>query len=156
MIIRNSTGPGEVVTTKIQLFSRFTIDLVTMYRPPNEYTLENLEDLLTEHSSIHPILCVGDLNLPDIDWTRQDQGQIKAESKRKRLHENALNIFNSNNLQQLIKEPTHTKGNTLDLVLADKVLFDDLNIKCEVLPQISDHNMILITVEMQSTTARYS
>ena len=65
------------------------------------------------------------------------------------LHQNALDKICESDLKQLILEPTHKLGNILDLVLVHNSLLDEVNIQCEVLPRISDHNALLINVFIQ-------
>jgi len=56
-----------------------------------------------------------------------------------------------NNLCQLIHGPTHIKGNTLDLALVDENLLEELDITTQVLPRISDHNMVLLEASIPQT-----
>ena len=106
-----------------------------------------MESLIGENSNTYPTIYVGDFNLHSIDWaTVPGQGSVKPNAPRRALHESALKLFESNNLTQLITEQTHSKGNTLDLVLVDNNLLDDLKTEYEVLPPISDHNKILLTI----------
>ena len=93
---------------------------------------------------------IGDINLPDINW-HNERGIVNKQSRRYAFHQNALDIIQQGNMRQLIHEPTHIAGNTLDLVLVAKSLFDDLKVKCEVLPRISDHNMIQVSIHHPET-----
>ena len=137
-------GPGESITTTIRIQDKITIDIVTFYRPPNEYSLDNLESLLNRNQNYYTIY-LGDFNLPDLDWvTNSDTPRVKDTSSRKAMHEKALSIIDNSNLVQLVHESTHNKGNTLDLVLVDSELINEMKISCEVLPKISDHNMLLL------------
>ena len=52
---------------------------------------------------------------------------------------------------QLIKGPTHNKGNTLDLFFSEATLFDSLYFDCQLLPGIPDHDMVLTQIEMPNT-----
>jgi hypothetical protein len=84
-------------------------------------------------------ILIGDINLPSIDWEEE-----KTDAKGREL----LHAVIEEGLQQLVSVPTHTKGNTLDLVITncpDKVLeVDDVGRLGK-----SDHCMISITVECQ-------
>ena len=153
-ILGSDTGPGESVKVKLQMQSKSNFNLVTVYRPPNEHNLDNLDRLMSENNnSLSPTIYIGDFNLPDIDWARTpNHGQVKANSNRKPLHEKALQIFRINNLTQIIHGATHRKGNTLDLVLVEKELLNEMNVQCEILPRLSDHHMVLVSLVTQQYT----
>lgn len=92
------------------------IHIVLMYRPPNS-GIDNLTKMCQIISSLgENSIVIGDINLPDIDWVEEN-----ATSKGKRL----LEVVLEEGLDQLVRFPTHTKGNTLDLVITncpDKIL----------------------------------
>ena len=120
-----------------------------MYRPPKYGTadLEDLNELIETDSSI-PSIIIGDLNLPDITW-QSGKGSVKPNSQRVGFHQSALDLVVSNDFKQLIHEPTHIKSNTLDLLLVNKILLDDITIEHVVLPRISDHHPILVNISCQ-------
>ena len=91
-----------------------------MYRPPNEQNLDHFEMLIDDYKHENCIV-VGDLNFPDIVWSTDYTGSVKPLSTRKMLHENALEIINNADFVQMIHEPTHNLGNTLDF----KYIFRD-------------------------------
>ena len=78
-----------------------------------------LDETLSKASSSSPnvILC-GDFNLPHLSWP---DGNITTEaSGEEKEMINALKDFmNEFYLTQCIYEPTHQKGNTLDLLLTN-------------------------------------
>ena len=155
-VLNNSTGPGEAVTINVCFLNKLRFNLVSYYRPPSEINLDSLYDLLGK-DLMHPTIFLGDFNLPDIDWvSRPGEAIVKTNSVRKGLHQGAIDLLQCSNLVQLVTEPTHSKGNTLDLVLVENSLLDDITTKCEVLPPISDHNMILVTIELQNFTSKKS
>lgn len=126
-VCKHVEGPGESIISTVQIHSHLTFQLITYYRPPGESNLDILTEMLSELDLRYPIFLVGDLNLSDIDWT-SGSGVVKATSSRQRLHHSAIEIFETSNLLQFIHEPTHNRGNTLDLVLVDRVLLSD-NVK---------------------------
>lgn len=144
-LIKSIKGPGESLISTVSISPQVTFDLVTYYRPPNENDLDNLSTIFIERSSKFPSIAVGDFNLPDINWTG-GVGKIKDSSRRHNFHKEALEIFDSVDLVQLVDGPTHNKGNTLDLVLVESVLFDSSSVSCTLLPGISDHDMALIEI----------
>ena len=92
------------------LTSSEPVNIILAYRPPSS-SIENLEQLcsLVKNMPKNTII-IGDINLPHIDWTT---GQ--ADSKGRRLYE----VVMEENVEQLVRFPTHDKGNTLDLVLTN-------------------------------------
>ena len=99
----------EVVTVRIG-----HILVCTVYIPPNTNinSCSNLLYYLSDLTSTSEnIIIVGDFNAPDIEWSSlsgtQSQSNLICDF-----------VFNSN-LTQLVEEPTHTRGNTLDIVLTN-------------------------------------
>lgn len=147
-------GPGESVTLSIQMHHKLCFNLVTMYRPPtySEHNLDSFQELLEEVKSTNVIM-LGDYNLPDINWNADGcHGGVKPNTLNRGFHDRALEMIHSADLCQLIKESTHNRGNTLDLVMINKALLNDINVDCSVLPYISDHNMILVNITTQLTS----
>lgn len=149
-LIKNSKGHGESIISTISFSPQITFDLITYYRPPSETHLDTLNSMFNDRTSRYPLVAVGDFNLPDIGWS-SGTGKVKEVSGRHLFHQDALDIFNSFNLTQLVRGPTHKKGNTLDLFLVETVLFDCLSFECELLPGISDHDMLLVEISTQNT-----
>ena len=149
-ILNSVAGPGESICLSIQIHPHIKFCAVTMYRPPNEYDIDNFEYLINEYKHENCVF-VGDYNFADLDWiSNPNQCHVKPHSARKAIHEKALDIIDNADLLQLVHEPTHKQGNTLDLVLVNKAALDDVYISCEVLPYISDHKMIMTTIQPQS------
>ena len=61
---------------------------------------------------VQELILIGDLNLPAAEW---DQGFSQNP-----IEQLFLDTFSDLSLQQLVKDPTHYKGNILDVVLTDK------------------------------------
>ena len=120
------------------------------YRPPCENILDNLEEIKSDNPSRHYKILLGDFNFPDIDWSAAPKCIVKPCSKRYSFHKKAIDLIKCANLKQLVHEPTHNLGNTLDLVFVEKPLFDDLSFRYSVLQPISDYNPILL--DMSTTT----
>ena len=148
VLVQSERGPGESVICTLNILSRLTVNLVTFYRPPGEADLVNLADLLTVNDWKHPVMLIGDFNLSDINWSR-NKGEIKPSSNRKSFHREALDLFATANLVQFVSGSTHVKGNTLDLLFVEKDLLNDIVVEWEIKPGISDHNMILVGVDLQ-------
>ena len=149
-VLKSTKGTKETVTASIQI-ANVPLNITTHYRPPSEPDVIGLDELFNQDHSKYPSIYMGDFNLPDIDRKINPKGQVKPYSPRKIVHSQALDIIEAYNLTQLIHQSTHNRGNTLDLVLVENSLLDDIIIKCEVLPPISDHNMILTTIKCQKS-----
>ena len=148
-VLSSEQGPGESITLVIQVHPKIKFNLITFYRPPNEYFLDNLSEIVESHHSENSIF-VGDFNLPDIDWdSNPGKGSVKTRSTKPSQHQHAIDIFTEADLKQMIIGPTHRCGNTLDLVLVNKSFLNDVELQCSTLPPISDHNMILIDLNIQ-------
>ena len=145
-IIKTEEGPGESVIVTVKAHFHSTINLITFYRPPNENSLENISSVVNNYCTEFPVIFLGDFNLPDIDWCNvKGIGSVRPTSRRPMFYQEAVDMFKSADLFQMIHSPTHIKGNTLDLVLIDSALKNEMDIKCEVVPGISDHDMILVS-----------
>ena len=143
-------GPGECVGISLQIHTKIVVNIVIFYRPPSEYLLDNFIEMLDLFGEKGNTIYLGDYNLPDLDWiTDPKKPCVKTNSSRLSMHQKALDSILESDLKQLIHEPTHRLGNTLDLVMVHKSLLDDLNIDCDVLPRISDHHVLLIDVYVQ-------
>jgi Endonuclease-reverse transcriptase len=115
------------------------LNLLLIYRPPSS-NKENFNQLLhlLQFTSKNTII-MGDFNMPGIDWdTEQATGQGRV----------MLDVIAAAGLEQLIRFPTHKKGNTLDLLISD---CPDKIISIEDAGCLgnSDHCMIVTDVEVK-------
>ena len=127
-IIHSWSGPGESLTVTLQLSPHLIFNVSVFYRPPCEYILDNLEEIMSDNPSRYYKILLGDFNFPDIDWSAAPKCIVKPCSKRYSFHKKAIDLIKCANLKQLVHEPTHNLGNTLDLVFVEKPLFDDLSL----------------------------
>lgn len=115
----------------LQLHLLIPLSLCCVYLPPNSDNthISMLVSYLSELTTppCGDITIVGDFNLPDIDWDT-----LSAASRSSELFCDF--VFN-NNLCQLIDKPTHTKGNTLDLIITNTShRIQDINISSHIYP----------------------
>jgi hypothetical protein len=86
------------------------LHLVLIYRPPSS----NAENLISLYNLIEKMpqnsIILGDFNLPGLNWEENI-----ATGQGRRL----LDVATDNGLVQLVKFPTHRKGNILDLILTN-------------------------------------
>lgn len=143
-------APVEAVCIRVDLGLDTGSDLVLvcLYIPPSmiKYSIDPLNDLLdfiyTKFKE-NSILIVGDFNFPDVDWVNLT---VKPDSNQKELHKCFLNLLLLFQLHQMVRNPTHCKGNTLDLVLTNTIThIEKLNV---IEPGLSDH--FLVEWEMKS------
>lgn len=128
---------NQYCSFKLKLSGRTNfLEIVIVYRSPNS-TKENdqkLCDLILEVDD--NCIITGDFNFPNIDW---ETGT--SDSKGKRF----LEVCREKSLEQLVYFPTHSRGNTLDLVLTDT----DNVINVEDVGRLgkSDHCMLMIETQ---------
>ena len=132
-----SSHVGELLSVEIDVCG-FSFVYTVYYRRP---CLKNVDDFITWYSNHNNPnhFIVGDFNLPDIEWS--------THTLKKRvdlhMHESFLNLVDSSDLEQKVLFPTHTKGNTLDLLLSNLETSSPLGE-----PTCSDH--LLITCDIIS------
>ncbi|KAI8506615.1 hypothetical protein Bbelb_160420 [Branchiostoma belcheri] len=87
------------------------------------------------------VIILGDFNTPGIKWetTVADNSQAYTGQAEK-----LLNLMDTHGLFQTVQEPTRN-GNLLDLVLVNN---PNINEKTTVVPGISDHDMVLVDVNL--------
>ena len=130
----------EVVSVRIGTSNEFVICCV--YIPPdsNASYVSSMVNYLTEIvSSFTKCIFVGDFNFPDIDWS----SLIGISTSSNYFCEFVFDC----NLTQHVSEPTHVKGNILDLVLTSPdVAIDQLSINnSPFIANFSDHFSISFT-----------
>ena len=123
--------------------------ITCLYVPPNcsnSYQQEVLNYLSTLDNDNNTIL-LGDFNIPEINWST-----LNATSP---FSHSFCNLTHSANFIQLITEPTHKLGNTLDLVLTNAPhRIQNLHIDNTLCSQHSDHFLISANVLNSSQNAR--
>ena len=119
--------------------------ICVLYIPPNassDYRLHILH-FIESISSKSPCIIVGDFNFSDINWSTLD-GQSP-------LSVAFCDLIFRLNLTQLVDFPTHSSGNTLDLVISDSTeLIQNLFSFSSDLLQ-SDHFTITFTVSVHNS-----
>ena len=97
---------------------------------------------LTSLSDLNGFIVMGDLNLPDADWDLYD-GQSSVSKS-------FTVVAYKLNLVQLVNAPTHTGGNTLDVLLSNTDIISDTFVQPN-LPDClsSDHFMVSFYIANQ-------
>ncbi len=107
---------NEILIIEIKFPKLPKTALINMYRPPNdnsESCVNNLNVSLNNarKAGFQNICLLGDFNLPNLNT------QTGIPNDNRFNCEAFQNIFNDFGLKHLIHNPTHTNGNTLDLIL---------------------------------------
>ena len=117
-----------------------------LYRPyvhlRNMNKLHIILENITNKFPSHVLILTGDFNLPGIDWKHK---LVKPECQHKHIHREFINILDEFMLSQMVLEPTHVKGNTLDLICINTpgyVLDTDI-----IQPGLSDHYIVSATLK---------
>ena len=150
---RHSRGGGVLIAVKESLFSCIIqsppdLEIVTVklgqgnnnviccvYIPPEcsfSYVSHVVQFLTDLTSSFCKCVIIGDFNFPDIDWS-----VLMGTSNSSNCF---CNFVFDCNLTQHVSEPTHVKGNLLDLVLSSaSVVVNRLTVYPLSLVDLSDH-----------------
>ena len=126
----------EVVSVRLGLDNHFVVCCI--YAPPDSTVLyiSSLVNYLTDiASSSSKCIIVGDFNFPDIDWSSLQGSSF--------LSNYFCEFIFDCNLTQHVTEPTHVKGNILDLVLTSpSITIDQLSVNSSSDANLSDHFLI--------------
>lgn len=109
--------PSEPILLKCRL-QNVIFYLSVVYRPPDNRDPLLIPRLFDEMQSAisnkeDPLCVCGDFNLPHIDWVHY------RSNANFRVGNPILHKLSELNLQQHVYQPTHNKGNILDLVLTN-------------------------------------
>lgn len=123
--------------------------LGALYRPPNSSPdfFALLQSYLIDH--VKPgdrLILGGDFNMPHVDWPT-----FTLNASNDKLRERLFDMIFSFDLRQVVEEFTRIQGNCcsiLDLLFLSGSLTGQA--KCEVLPGISDHSAVLLTLSSVS------
>jgi hypothetical protein len=117
----------ECAMCQLQLPSRKLV-IVLIYRPPSSSLttfLSEMSDLFAYLNPFQSVIVLGDFNITDLN-------QLNP----------LLEMFS---FQQHIEQPTHVKGNSLDLILS-RMNHPDLVSNFDIVPGLSDHFAILFNL----------
>ncbi len=108
---------AEILTVEITLSNKTKFCLSTFYRvgtlgSNNFNAVKDYYNKILKRKNLSRIYVVGDFNFPDLNREKWETGQSDVL-----LEQNFLSMFSDLGLTQCIDEPTHNKGNILDLLL---------------------------------------
>ena len=133
----------ELLTVTLNYTKVITICL--LYIPPNSDP-KYISDLSTPLCHTENLIILGDLNLPDVNWGSFSGMSFISSS----LCEEFFNL----NFSQLVTEPTHNKGNLLDVILTNaSELIDKVCVSFTLpLDLSSDHYIVKFCINTCSTS----
>ena len=138
---------GELVSLVVTFPAQPKMSVVCYYRPPSRPDFDDIQTWTTE-TTTSQILMTGDFNMPGIDWPK---GIVSSLATNTALQQRFIQFTQTNNLRQHITTPTHTKGNTLDLLLHNT----ETNIQIIGLETgYSDHTAIISTIPQPPTPSK--
>ena len=117
--------------------------LCAVYLPPYSCSTHCLDlcNYLSDLSSNNKVIILGDFNFPSINWQ-----SLLGTSETSILF---CDFVYDNNLDQLVTEPTHVKGNILDLILtivSDNI--KDVSVYSRNIPFSIDHFIISCSIQV--------
>ena len=109
--------PPEILAVELTDSSGRKVIISTFYRTKtlgseNHEMVSKYMRIIRRRRKVDEFIMVGDMNFPNTDWD-----SFSSTNKTERLF---LDTFNDLSLSQLVHEPTHILGNTLDYILTDK------------------------------------
>ena len=142
----------EILWIKVKLKYRRDLLIGAYYRNDvsNESSFRSMaESLRLACNSQNAIIVLGgDLNFPGFDWKEK---RIKPNSSYIELHKDFLNLLADLGLEQLIENPTHISGNTLDLIITSH---PNCFPRTEIAPGLSDHAIVYAELLIQPSRVR--
>ena len=151
---------GSVET--LAIFSKvLDLHIACVYRQPDSQA--NRSDAKSFKQAMHKlhtvlsairqqnIIIAGDFNLPHARWDNGGISLLPGSSKdEQEMIEIMENLMNNHFLNQLVSEPTHKDGNTLDLILTNNPdILHDLNIT-EPLKSTTHHFILEVASNLHS------
>ena len=137
------------------------LHIACVYRQPdNQANRSDAKSLKQAVHKLHTVLSgirqqniiiTGDFNLPHARWGNGGVSLLPGSSKdEQEMIEIMENLMNNHFLNQLVSEPTHKDGNTLDLILTNNPdILHDLNIT-EPLKSTTHHFILEVASNLHS------
>ena len=138
----------EICSVTIQLSHNQQLIVIGAYRPPSRDLSyqQNLCKCITDITTSHPnsfILCAGDFNVPDVDWSSHS---IATHRYPVNINQQILKMANDCYFNQLVNAPTRNE-NILDIIFTNRPSFIN---HCTVIPGVSDHEAVLTSFIAQT------
>ena len=136
----------ELLTVILNYTKVITICLLYIPPNPDPKYISDLTEYLNSLRHTENLIILGDLNLPDVNWDSFSGMSFISSS----LCEEFFNL----NFSQLVTEPTHNKGNLLDVILTNTSELIDKVCVSSTLPLdlSSDHYIVKFCINTCSTS----
>lgn len=137
----------EIIWVRLEISESDPVYIAAYYRPDVRASLSEFKrslELVKKSNSNGHLWILGDFNFPKFNWN-EDNPTMEKGCTPKKEYINFLKILNDYNFTQLVKEPTR-KDNVLDLFLISNPSNINVKTKVEVIPGISDHNIVFSEV----------
>ncbi len=147
--VTNSDTNCESVWANVSLPQGRNLKLCSFYQPPKTGAdpVNTLSQSVSDIGGNDLTLVAGDFNCPGINW---ENNSIAAGSPEMAGHEAVIEFQNDHQLTQVQHEPTRAK-NCLDLFFTSN---PSLVKSTNVVPGISDHDIIVIDTDIRPTIAK--
>ena len=144
----------EIVACEVFPHNSTSIIVCSFYRPPTTdavYLQElcSLFEELTKNNPNTPIWLSGDINLPNIDW---DHCTVQGSNYPLLICDIILDFLMNYGFVQMVDTPTRG-NNILDVFFTNR---PSLVVSCNVLPGISDHEIVHVLSTVSATHKRPS
>ncbi|VDI57721.1 Hypothetical predicted protein [Mytilus galloprovincialis] len=149
-----SDDTSEQLWVKVQIIGSPDLYIGSFYKPPNkteEDCLTHLGKTRIRQSNNCHLWLGGDFNLGGIDWNNYS---IKQKAYNPKQCQQLIDICQDNYLEQVVTTPTHfteTSQAILDLFFTSN---SSLVNKTEVIPGISDHEIVYIESNVKHRRAK--
>ena len=145
-------SPPELEVVCVKIGQSNDSIICCIYMPPESslsYVSSVVYFLTKLSSSFSKCIFVGDFNFPDIDWSALTGSSSQSIC--------FCNFVFDCNLAQHVSEPTHVKGNMLDLVLTSPgVAVNHVTVHPHSVVYFSDHYAICFDLNCHASTAHIS
>ena len=145
-------SPPELEVICVKIGQSNDSIICCIYMPPESslsYVSSVVYFLTKLSSSFSKCIFVGDFNFPDIDWSALTGSSSQSIC--------FCNFVFDCNLAQHVSEPTHVKGNMLDLVLTSPgVAVNHVTVHPHSVVYFSDHYAICFDLNCHASTAHIS
>ena len=138
----------ELAVASVQCPGKEQLIVASAYRPPTsslEY-MQEMAEKITQLYQTYPkatIWVAGDLNLPDIDWSKHT---VISNQYNHAINQQYLDLLYDTGSEQVIKFPTRG-DNILDLFSTNR---PSLVTRCKSMPGVSDHDIAFVEAHIKA------
>ena len=134
-------SPHDLEVLSVEISSPIAFLVCVVYMPPNAALsyCQRLIEYLAQLCEEHRVIILGDFNLPDVNWLTMSGSSESSQT--------FCDFVFDFGLVQLVDEPTHMKGNILDLILTNVPShISNVAVQNEATPISTDHFAIYFSL----------